>query len=52
MQQFIEKYKEEILGMPSGFDRLVFGATPRRLNNFYLDPSRQIVVARGMEDYL
>jgi hypothetical protein len=52
MQQFIEKYREEILGTLCGFDRLVFRATPRRLNHFYLDPSRKIVVAKGMEEYL
>jgi len=32
MQQFIEKYREEILGTLSGFDRLVFRATPRRVS--------------------
>jgi hypothetical protein len=35
MQQFVEKYREEILGTLSGFDRLVFRATPRRLHNLY-----------------
>ena len=52
MQQFIEKYSEEILGTLSGFDRLVFRAAPRRLCSFYRDHSREIVVAKGMEEYL
>ena len=51
MQQFIEKYRDEILGTLSGFDRLVFRATPRRLNIFYRDHSRGILVAKGMEEY-
>jgi hypothetical protein len=52
MQQFIEKYREEIVGMLSGFDRLVFRAAPRRLQQSYWDASRQIRVAKGMEEYL
>jgi hypothetical protein len=32
MQQFIEKYRDEVTGVLSGFDRLVFRASPRRLN--------------------
>src|SRR5437763_9593915 len=52
MQQFIEKYREEILGTLSGFDRLVFRATPRRLNNIYRDQSRNITVAKGMQELL
>jgi hypothetical protein len=52
MHQFIEKYAAEILGSLSGFDRLVFRATPRRLNIFYRDASRHIIVAKGMEEYL
>ena len=50
-QQFIEKYSEEILGTLSGFDRLVFRAAPRRLCSFYRDQGREIVVAKGMEEY-
>jgi hypothetical protein len=42
MQQFIEKYREEILGTLSGFDRLVFRASPRRLNTLKWDPIRKI----------
>jgi hypothetical protein len=52
MQQFIEKYREEILGTLAGFDRLVFRATPRRLNSVYRDESRKILVAKGMQEYL
>jgi len=40
------------LGTLCGFDRLVFRATPRRLNHFYWDQTRQIVIAKGMEEYL
>ena len=52
MQQFIEKYREEILGSLSGFDRLVFRAAPRRLQQSYWDVNRQIRVAQGMQEYL
>jgi hypothetical protein len=52
MQQFIEKYRGEILGTLSGFDRLVFRATPRRLNTLQWDPLRKMMVAKGMEEYL
>ena len=51
MQQFIEKYREEILGTLSGFDRLVFRASPRRLNTLKWDPTRKVMVAKGMEEY-
>ena len=52
MQQFIEKYGKEIAGTLCGFDRLVIRATPRRLQNFYRDENRKILVAKGMEEYL
>lgn len=52
MNQFIEKYGEQIAGTLSGFDRLVFRAAPRRLNHCYWDAGRQILVAKGMEEYL
>ena len=52
MQQFIEKYKDRILGTLSGFDRLVLRGAPRRLNRMYYDQARDIVVAKGMEEYL
>jgi len=51
MQQFIEKYREQIVGTLSGFDRLVFRGSLRRLNASFFDPSRQVVVAKGMEEY-
>jgi hypothetical protein len=52
MQKFIAKYQDEILGTLSGFDRLVFRAAPRRLNQCFWDVGRQILVAQGMEEYL
>jgi hypothetical protein len=52
MQQFIEKYEDRIVGTLSGFDRLGLRGSPRRLNNSYYDKSRDIVVAKGMEEYL
>ena len=52
MSQFIEKYRDQILGTISGFDRVVFRATPRRLNNIRWDPGRGIFVAKGMQEYL
>ena len=51
MQQFIEKYQEQITGVLSGFDRLVLHGTLPRLNFSFFDPERQVVVARGMEEY-
>jgi len=41
MDQFIAKFKNEIMGAISGLDRLVFRATPRRL-----------MYSKGMEEYL
>lgn len=52
MKQFIEKYQDQIQGVLSGFDRVVFRGTLRRLNISFPDQSRNIVVARGMEEYL
>ena len=52
MQQFIEKYKDEITGVLSGFDRLVFRGSLRRLNHGWRDSSLNAVVAQGMEEYL
>src|SRR5712691_7217194 len=51
MQQFIEKYADEITGTLSGLDRLVFRASPRRLNFGYFDPNLKACVAQGMEEY-
>ena len=52
MQQFIEKYKDQIVGVLSGFDRLVFRGSLRRLNYGYWDQGLGAVVACGMEQYL
>ena len=41
MQQFIAKFKDKLLGVISGFDRLVFRGILRRL-----------IYSRGMEEYL
>ena len=49
MHKFIEKFGDQILGTLSGFDRLVFRATPRRLNIFH--PENGVLVAKGMEEY-
>ena len=52
MQQFINKYREQINGVVSGFDRLVFRGSLRGLNYGYWDPSLQAPVAVGMGQYL
>ena len=52
MQQFIEKYRDEITGVLSGFDRLIFRGSLRRLNYGYWSPQLEATVARGMEEYL
>lgn len=52
MQQFIEKYGDRIVGVLSGFDRLVLRGSPRRLDISYWDPARQVMVAKGMEEFL
>lgn len=52
MQQFIEKFKDHIVGTLSGFDRLVLRGSVRRLDNSYRDRSREIVVAKGMQEFL
>ena len=52
MKQFIEKYKDQIQGAVSGFDRLVFRGTLRGLNYGRFDPSLKAMVARRMEEYL
>jgi hypothetical protein len=52
MQQFIEKYRDEIQGVVSGFDRLVFRGSLRGLNNAYWSEPLNAVVAVGMEQYL
>ena len=52
MQQFIEKYRDQIIGSLSGFDRLVFRGSLRRLNYGHWDQSLGAMVAGGMEQYL
>ena len=52
MQRFIEKYREQINGALSGFDRLVFRGSLRRLNYGYYEPGLKAMVAKGMEEYL
>jgi hypothetical protein len=52
MQQFSNKYQDQINGTLSGFDRLVFRGTLRRLNYGFWDPKIESVVANGMEQYM
>ena len=52
MQQFIGKFRERIQATLSGFDRLVFRGSPRRLNIGWRDPNQNAFIARGMEEYL
>ena len=52
MNKFIEKYQQHIVGTLSGFDRLVFRGSLRRLNRSVFDQERGILVALGMEHYL
>ena len=52
MQQFIEKFRQQITGVVSGFDRLVFRGSLRRLNYGWWDEKLGAVVAHGMEQYL
>src|SRR6266478_4064499 len=52
MQQFIEKYRDRIRGILSGFDRLVFRGSLRRLNYGHWNEAMQAMVAVGMEQYL
>ena len=52
MQQFTEKYREQIQGVVSGFDRLVFRGSLRGLNYGYWDQNLKTSVAVGMEQYM
>jgi len=52
MQQFIGKFGEQICGTLSGFDRLVFRGSLRRLNIGFWDKNQNVFIARGMEEYL
>ena len=52
MQDFINKYRDQINGTLSGFDRLVLRGTLQRLHYGYWDEKLGAVVSRGMEQYL
>jgi len=52
VQEFINKYRDQIDGTLSGFDRLVFRGSLRRLNYGFWDQGLQSLVAQGMEQYL
>ena len=52
MQELINKYRDQINGVLSGFDRLVLRGTLRRLNYGYWDQKLESVVGQGMEQYL
>jgi hypothetical protein len=52
MHEFINKYRDQIKGTLSGFDRLVFRGSLRRLNYGFWDAGRRARVAQGMEQYL
>jgi hypothetical protein len=52
MEQFIEKYRDQINGVLTGFDRLIFRGSLRRLNHARWDAGLKALVATGMEEYL
>jgi hypothetical protein len=52
MQEFINKYRDHINGVLSGFDRLVFRGSLRRLNSGYWNEKLDGFVAQAMEHYL
>src|SRR5450755_1494239 len=52
MQEFIDKYRDQINGTLSGFDRLVFRGSLRRLNYGCWDANVKAYVSTGMEQYL
>jgi len=52
MKKFIEKYGDEVIGVLSGFDRLVFRGSLRRLNQGFWSKSLKAFLAIGMERYL
>jgi len=51
MQQFIEKYRDQITGVLSGFDRLVLRGSLRRLNIGKFDRDQKTFFVEGMEEY-
>jgi hypothetical protein len=52
MQHFTNKYRDQIQGTLSGFDRLVFRGSLRRLHYGRWDQGLQSFVVQGMEQYL
>ena len=52
MQQFIAKYGDQIQGVLTGFDRLIFRGCLRGLNYGYWEGKLGATVAQGMEQYL
>lgn len=52
MRQFIEKFQDQLVGVLSGFDRLVLRGSIRRLDITQYDTTRGMLVAKGMEEYL
>ena len=52
MQQFIDKYADQITGTLSGFDRLVFRGSLLSLNRTALDRASNTRFALGMEQFL
>jgi hypothetical protein len=52
MQQFIARYEDQIQGVVSGFDRLIFRGSLRRLNYGHWDRGLGAMIAVGMEQYL
>ena len=51
MPDFIENHREQVLGCLSGFDRLIFRGSIRKLNTSRFDQQRGVMVASGMEIY-
>jgi len=52
MQEFIAKYRDEIQGTLSGFDRVVFAGALRNLDYSHWEPELQLPRATQMEQYL
>jgi hypothetical protein len=52
MQEFIAKYKDQIQGTLSGFDRVVFAGAVRKLDYRQWVPELKVPRATAMEQYL
>jgi hypothetical protein len=52
MEKFTAKYQDQILGKVSGFDRLILRGSVGRLNRGMWIPSKGVMRATGMEEYL